>query len=131
MVKKTIPRPILHVFREIETISTTTRYELVETSGGDSLLTDHLSISVNRGLTKDTSERYLSPTPNGDWPQLTYIKETFLDTLFIGHRADNRDTLLVHINEGNCIAEVYYFQDFYTKKIGPLLQAIEQNKVKS
>lgn len=133
MEKNKVPCPVLHMFRVKSSLSTTTQYDLVESIGGETLLTEHLTISINRGLTAESTDYWLSPKPIGDWPQLTWLYRTFLDTLFVGYRGDangKEDTLLVHINDEMNKAEVYYFKDYYTKKIGPLLQAIEQCKLK-
>jgi hypothetical protein len=134
MENNKIPSPILYIFRVKSFLSTNTQYDLIETLGGQTQLTDYLTISVNRGLTEEKTDYWLSPKPDGDWPQLTWLHRTFLDTLFIGYRGNisgKEGALIVQINNNIDIAEVYYFKDHYTTTGGPLLQVNENSKLKS
>jgi hypothetical protein len=122
-----VPYPIMHTFRRTQYFSTVSHYDLSELIGGNTLLTDQISISRNRNFSKPDPEYYLSPRSNSFSVNLIGLYTTAIDGILIGYIRKNHkkvDTILVQLTDQERTVKIYYFKKYHSKDIRPLLSLL-------
>lgn len=121
--KETIPIPIIHTFRISDSNSTSADYELINTTGESTWLSEGIRVSRNRHYKSPDPQYFISTVVDGSWPKLIELYSCFSPCVLIGYsREENKvgDTLLVRLNPYERTVVIYCFKGYYSKNMKPL-----------
>lgn len=124
----THPAPIIHDFTEItaKKFQTVKHYELQEVINGPTPLTHQINISKNRAYAKSNPDYWVKIKDGPNWSKkaLTGLFPTSTPGIYYGDHEDKRHLLLFQFSKGAYRVRVFYFRNFYTRNLSPILNQI-------
>lgn len=121
----TPPAPILYKFAEILTpYKTVKHYELLEPEPGP--LSNKINIQGNRDFAKSRPDFWVKTWEGKKWSSkaLTGLFKTSTPGVFYGDHNGKKHLLIFHFNKGASRVNVYYFKNYYTRNLKPVLNSL-------
>jgi hypothetical protein len=125
MATATIPIPVVMEFeQDTDKIFKEVRhFNLIK---GKDLFSQKLNIGINRGFSKAQYTYSLKIWKGKKWSkQLTGLFPTNRQDLFYGDTEDKKNLVIVKFAESGKVLRVYYFENFYTRRITAFLKTFK------
>ncbi len=118
----TIPKPVVMVFEKDKAANfkEVQHFNLIE---GEKLLSQKLNLSINRKFSRANYFYCLKIRKGGKWSkQITGLFLTIEPDLYYGDTNDKTNLVLFRFLDNGNKLKVYYFKDFYTRRITDFLK---------
>ncbi len=122
------PQPIIHSYTEINPgkFAEVKHYELKEVTNGNQILSNLINVSKDRNFAKSNPDYWLKIREGKKWktPALTGLFKTDFSFVYKGDSQHKKNLIIVKFSNDASQVSIYYFKDFYTHDLKPLISAI-------
>ena len=121
----TPPPPVIHYFEEIHAgkYLTVKHYDLQKVCNGPAIFPGQINISKNREFAKSSPDYWLKIKDGKTWSKtaVTGLFKTYLPGVYKGDHRKKKDLLIFHFTNTAGRVTVFYFRDYYTRNLQPVL----------
>lgn len=124
----TIPKPVTHVYKEINKgkYRSVKHYELTDCKNGLSLLSQTINISKNRNFAISMPDYWLKVRQGKKWSAyITGLFKTNTPNIYKGDANRKQHLLVFEFSSNDEVLKIHYYQNYYTKNLNGIIAQLK------
>jgi len=115
-------QPVKYVYKAIKYSDESTEYKQLNASKS-SILSHTIKLTEIGGVTSDDTEYYCEEKKGSNWCKngLTALLRTSKENVFLCERDNEKHLIVIALCDNNTILHAFYYQDYSTRNIQPLI----------